>query len=340
MLYKNVCIESLGYALPEKIIPSTWIESQLEPVYKALGLEPGFLEQVTGVAERRWWEESEDMSFADIAAMAGEAAIRNAGIDKNEVQILINASVCRDYVEPAGASITHHKLGLGHHCRNFDVTNACMGFGDAITIVADMIELGHIDTGLIVAGECSREITESTIDFLLKAEPSFPVCFERMVAFTFGSGGVAMVLRSKDASKTKKQLLGGFCYADTKHSNLCVGQRTWITIRAKEMLKAGLKPLARAWDGFLKEVSWNVEMIDRIFSHQVSSAHRSLGAGVLDIDLDKDYFTLPKLGNIGPVSSSLCMAMALEEGLLKDGDRLCLMSMGSGINCMFLGIQW
>lgn len=339
MHYHNVCIEGLGYVLPDKKISSAWIEEQIAPVYEALGLQVGFLEQLTGVRERRWWEEG--VEFSDAAAMAAEDALTKTGIDRSRIGIVVNTSVCRDYVEPSTACIVHSKLGLGSNALNFDVGNACLGFLDGITVVANMIELGQIDTGLVVAGECSYEVTMATIDFLLNQPPSIKLCAERMVAFTFGSGGVAMILTSKAASRTGKRLLGGYTYAATQHHALCVGQRTWLKIRAKKMLEEGLDPLARAWEGFLKEMNWDVESIGRIFTHQVSSAHRTLGGQVLGMSLlEKDYPTLRELGNIGAVSSPLCMAMGLEAGVIKEGDRVCLMGMGSGINCTFMGIQW
>lgn len=338
MLYNNVCIEALGHAVPEEIVTSAWIEEQIAPVYEALGLQVGFLEQLSGVKERRWWDQG--IEFSDASVMAAEKALENAEVDRSEIQAIVNCSVCRDYVEPSTACIVHGKLGLGHYALNFDVGNACLGFIDGITVIANMIELGQIDTGLVVAGEGSREVINATIDRLLQEPPSIQLCAETMVAFTFGSGGAAMILRDKAKSKTGKKLLGSYTYAATEYHELCVGQRSWIRIEAKKMLKAGLDPLAKAWDGFLKEMEWDVASIDRIFTHQVSSSHRTVGAQILGIDLKKDYPTLSFLGNIGAVSSPLGLSMGLEEGVVQEGDRVALMGMGSGINCTFMGIQW
>jgi acyl-CoA:acyl-CoA alkyltransferase len=338
MLYKNVCIEGLGYVLPEKVIESTWIEEQIAPVYAALGLPTGFLEQMSGVKERRWWDEG--VAFSDASAMAGERAIADAGVDKNEIGIVVHTSVCRDWIEPSTACIVHHKLGLGPHALNFDVGSACLGFLEGMKVVANMIELRQIGAGIVTAGENSREIIMATIDRMLKTPPSLEFCSEVMAALTFGSGGVAMVLTDASRSLRKKRLLGSYSYASTEHHDLCVGQRTWGRIRPKEMLQAGLHPLGMAWEGFLKEMQWDVDIIDRIFTHQVSKSHRKQGQKVLGISLEKDFPTLAELGNIGSVSAPLCLAMGVEAGVVKDGDRICLMGMGSGINCNFMAIQW
>lgn len=149
MLFNNVCIESLGYVIPERVVPTTWFEEQLEPIYRALGTPKGFIERLTGIREHRWWDEG--VWVSDGSAMAGEKALAAADIDRSEIQCLINTSVCRDYIEPATASIVHHKLGLQPSAIAFDVVNACLGFLNGMLIVANMIELGQIEAGMVVA---------------------------------------------------------------------------------------------------------------------------------------------------------------------------------------------
>jgi 3-oxoacyl-[acyl-carrier-protein] synthase III len=337
--YKNVCIEGLAHALPDEIVTSDWIEQQIGSVYKALDIQFGLIENLVGVKERRWWPEETD--FSDAATIAGKRVLEKLEMSPEEPQVLVNTSVCHDYIEPATASIIHHKIGLGKHCRNFDVGNACLAFLDGMSIVADMIEIGHIDTGMVIAGECCREINNAIIELLLKEAPSKRLFYESMGALTLGSGAVAMILRHKDKSATGKRLLGGYSFARTEHHNLCVGQRRWGRLNAKEMLMAGLEPLVKTWHGFVEEFGWNGETIDRYFTHQVSNAHRMLGSQTIGVSLDgKDWPTLDWLGNIGPVSAPICMSMALEEDFVQDGDKVCLLGMGSGINAMMMAIQW
>ncbi len=97
----------------------------------------------------------------------GENALVAAQVDRSEIQCLINTSVCRDYIEPATASIVHNKLGLSQSAISFDVVNACLGFLNGMLLVANMIELGQIDTGMVVAAEDPREGQLWTIDHML-----------------------------------------------------------------------------------------------------------------------------------------------------------------------------
>lgn len=339
MRYENVCIEGLAHAVPDEIITSVSLEQQIEVVYKALDIQLGLIENLVGVKERRWWPE--EMAFSDGSTVAGKKLLEQLDMSPDEPQVLVNTSVCRDYIEPATASIIHHKLGLSPHCRNFDVGNACLAFLDGMSVVADMIELGHIHTGMVVAGECSREISNAIIELLLEGAPSKKLFYTSMGALTIGSGAVAMILRHKDKSATGKRLIGGYAYSRTEHHNLCVGQRKWGRLYAKEMLMAGLEPLLKTWQGFVKEFGWNAENIDRFFTHQVSKAHRMLGAQTIGVAMDgKDWPTLDRFGNVGPVSAPMSMSMALEEGFVNDGDKICLIGIGSGINSTMMAIQW
>ena len=145
MRFKNVYIEGLAYHLPKNIVSSEDLEKRLAPVYDRLKLPFGRLEMMTGIKERRFWDK--DVSPSQVASKAGELAVLNSGIDRVEIGCLINASVCRDFLEPATASLVHHNLGLHTNTLVFDISNACLGVLNGMVHVANMIELGQIRAG-------------------------------------------------------------------------------------------------------------------------------------------------------------------------------------------------
>ena len=79
--------------------------------------------------------------------------LRRRVIDRSQIGLLINASVTRDNFEPAVSVGVHDRLELPRHALNFDITNACLGFVNAMTVASTMIDAGAIDYALIVAGE-------------------------------------------------------------------------------------------------------------------------------------------------------------------------------------------
>ncbi len=150
MQWSNVCIESLGYLLPPHVVSSQQLEQAIGDTLRRIGLPSGQLEELTGVKERRWWDPGTQPSA--VAAQAGQRALERAGKGPEDVDLLLNTSVCRDYLEPATAALVGGRLGVSRTAMCFDVANACLGFLNGMTLAANMIELGQIKTALIVDG--------------------------------------------------------------------------------------------------------------------------------------------------------------------------------------------
>ncbi len=337
MLYENVCIESMGYVIPEHVVTSAWIEEQLAPVYKSLGLPFGFLERLTGIKEHRWWDEG--VWISDASAMAAAQAFANTDVKRDEVQCLINASVCRDYIEPATATIAHHKIGLPPTAMSFDVINACLGFLNGMVIIANMIELGQIDTGMVVAAEGPREGQLATIKNMLENPPEKEAIRDNLATFTLGAASVAMILRHKSKSQGKR-ILGGYAYGNTAHNQLCIAQRTWMQTKSSILLDEGTKVITVAWEGFKQTLDWQNGSVDKLFTHQVSEPQRRIGLRALGVPMDIDYPTLSYLGNTASVAAPISMAIANDKGFVNTGDKVALLGVGSGINSLILGIEW
>ncbi len=338
MRYDNVCIEGMGYVIPEHIVSTAWFEEQLEPIYQTLRAPKGFIERLTGIKEHRWWDEG--VSVSDGSAMAGEKALESTGIARSEIQCLINASVCRDYIEPATASIVHHKLGLQPEAMSFDVVNACLGFLNGMVLIANMIELGQIETGMVVAAEAPREGQLATIDYMLNNPPNRETLRDNLASFTLGAASVAVILRHKSKSKTGKRLLGGEFYSNTDHCELCVAQRTWMRTKSTELLEEGTKVVTAVWEKYKRSMAWTNDMVDRLFTHQVSEPQRQVALRALELSPEIDYPTLHYLGNTASVAAPISLAIGAADGFVQAGDRIILFGVGSGISSIVLGIQW
>ncbi len=338
MQFDNVCIEGMGYVIPNHVVSTAWFEEQLEPVYNALGAPQGFIERLTGIREHRWWDEGVQVS--DGSTMAGERALAAAETDRSEIGCLINTSVCRDYIEPATASIIHHKLGLPQRAMSFDIVNACLGFLNGMVVIANMIELGQIEAGLVVAAEAPREGQLATIEHMLSNPPDKEALRDNLASFTLGAASVGMVLRHRSSSKTGKRLLGGEAYSNTEHCHLCVAQRTWMRTKSSELLAEGTKVVTQVWDRFKRSLGWTNDMVDRLFTHQVSEPQRQVALRALALSPEIDYPTLHYLGNTASVAAPISMAIGHDKGFLQAGDRAILFGVGSGISSIVLAIQW
>src|SRR5437762_833750 len=222
MRYQHVCLESLGYAIPDEVITSDDIERRLEPLYRRLKLPEGRLELMSGIRERRLWPRGTKPS--DHSIESGRKAIAAAGIDSSEIGCLIHGSVCRDQLEPATACRVHDALGLPESCLVYDVSNACLGLLNGILQIANLIELGQIRAGLVVGTEDSRGLLESTIDALNRDESlTRDAVKPAFASLTIGSASAAVLLVHEALSRTGNHLVAASGRAHTAHHELCAG---------------------------------------------------------------------------------------------------------------------
>jgi 3-oxoacyl-[acyl-carrier-protein] synthase-3 len=345
MRFDDVCIEALGHVIPERTVRSEEIEARLAPIYDRLKVSIGRLELSSGIRERRFFAPGTRPSA--VAAEAGTIALAKSGIDRERIGCLIHASVCRDFLEPATASVVHHRLELSERCSAFDLSNACLGFANAMTVAAAMIERREIEAALVVAGEDGGPLVEATIRALLADEHAGRAELKRAHAsLTIGSGAAAMVLAHRTISRAKKHLVGGFALADTKHHELCHGDRAdrfdgpLMETDSEALMQAGNALAARTWQGFQRELGWRASDVQRIVTHQVGSAHKKLLLATLALDPKLDFATVDTLGNIGSVSLPLSLSLAIERGFIRDGEKVALLGIGSGLQCLMLGAQW
>ncbi|HPF15136.1 MAG TPA: 3-oxoacyl-ACP synthase III, partial [Planctomycetota bacterium] len=204
MKFRAVRIASLGYALPDQRVSSLEIEARIEPLYRRLGLSQGRLELMSGIAERRLWPKGTRPS--SVASQAGERALLAAGIDRQRIGLVVHGAVCRDFMEPATASVVHANLGLAPEAQAMDLSNACLGFVHAMVHAAGLIEGGFLEAALIVSGEDGGPLVEETIQYLGRetgiGRKELKAAFSSL---TIGSGAVAAVL-VRDDSKAGHRL--------------------------------------------------------------------------------------------------------------------------------------
>jgi 3-oxoacyl-[acyl-carrier-protein] synthase-3 len=222
MKFKNVVIQSLTAIDPPIRVTSIEIEKQLKATFERLEIRDNLLEEVSGIGARRFWENGTQPS--DAATLAAEKVLDDAGIDRNRIGVIINTSVCRDYLEPSTACIVHGNLGLSENCLNFDVGNACLAFLNGMDIASRMIERAEIDYALIVDGESSRPITEATIKRLLDPAVTEEQFRAEFASLTLGSGAAAMLLARKELAPHGHPYLGSVSRSATEFNMLCHGQ--------------------------------------------------------------------------------------------------------------------
>ncbi len=348
MRFRRVRIEAMGYELAPVVVTSAELEERLSPVYERLRIPRGQLLAWTGIEERRFWEPGDGVARGAIAA--ARKALAASRVRPQDLGALVYGGVSREAYEPATACDVAAGVGVAHDAAVHDVSNACLGAVNGIVDVANRIELGQIRAGLVVACESARRINEIALARLL-AEPTMENFRGSLTTLTGGSGAAAVLLTDGSFGGGEgRRLLGAAQRAAPQHYALCRwGVRDAGPGGAVEeyaltdsigILEHGARIVNETWAALLEELGWQVADVDRVVTHQIGRAHRETmlrGMGMRD---DQDYSTFPFLGNMGTVALPLTAALAEERGFLRPGSNVALVGVGSGLNCLSLGVRW
>ena len=144
------------------------------------------------------------------------------------------------------------------------------------------------------------------------------------------SGAVEHVLGTQVASLVQRGLGLG-----ARHLTM-----PFMETHAGDVLKHGVELGKRTWDSFLAKLGWNSDRVDKVICHQVGAGHRDAVLRGFGIPEAKDFSTFNYLGNIGTVSLPLTAALASERDFLQKGDHVGWLGIGSGLNCLMLGLEW
>ena len=358
MKYQRVCLDRIGYELAPLVVTSAEIEERLAPLYETLRMQPGQLEQMTGITERRFWEPGFAVSKGAIAAAL--QALADSVVPADAIEMLIFAGVCREGFEPATAC--HVAAGLAEQGQKirptaavYDISNACLGVLNGMMEIANRIELGQLRAGMVVSCESAREIVEIMIERLLR-ERDMESFKTGLATMTGGSAAVAIILTDGTFGAGRQpRLRGGVTMTDPQHHHLCrwgmeelhrprlaehgeVTYRQTMSTDSVAVLEHGVALARQTWKGFLEEMGWSG--VDRTVCHQVGSAHRSTVLDALGLPPEHDFVAYDYLGNTGTVALPLAAALAAEREYLQPGHRVGLLGIGSGLNCMMLGAEW
>jgi 3-oxoacyl-[acyl-carrier-protein] synthase-3 len=229
---------------------------------------------------------------------------------------------------------------------------------------------------LVVSAETAREINENVIDRMVRTK-SVEMFRESVATLTGGSGAVAVLVTNEELSSEKRRkVLGGVTQSDLQYHSLCrwgmqsllpatvqtfekvfghqarsLVQRSidfglrhvmipFMETHAGEVLKYGVDLGFRTWNKFLHKIGWGTDQLDKVICHQVGAGHRDAVLKALGIPREKEFSTFEFLGNMGTVSLPLTAALAEEREFLQPGDRVGFLGIGSGLNCLMLGLEW
>jgi 3-oxoacyl-[acyl-carrier-protein] synthase III len=342
MNFNKTVLDCFAYVEPEQFFTSEELEAELLPIYERLKLPQGRLELQTQIKRRGFWPKGTRPS--SIATMAAKKCLEQNSIDPLSIDLLIHASVCRDFLEPATASVIHHHLGLSQKTQIYDLSNACLGVLNAMITAAGFIEAGLIKNALVVSGENAGPLIFETIQFLNSNQELTRKTFKPFFAnLTIGSAGVALYLCEKSLAKNHHELKLASILTDSSHNELCQGDGNSVGLMmqtdSEELLHAGIKLAQDNYAQFKKRCDSKFHP-SKFIAHQVGIAHETMLFDTLGLDLKQSYKTYDLYGNTGSAACPLTLMKAVENKFINQDDEIALLGIGSGLSSVMLGVKW
>jgi 3-oxoacyl-[acyl-carrier-protein] synthase-3 len=286
-----------------------------------------WIAQRTGMKERRIAEHNQAAS--DLAVDACRAAIKDAGIGPDQVDLVICATITADNTLPSTACWIQNRLGC-KRAGAFDLTAACSGHLYALAQARASILSGQARTVLVVSTEVLSSITDYT---------------DRSTCVLFGDGAGAAVVQASDLPETG--IIYTTLYADGSGGALMIlpagGSRRppthetidqrlhYMNIRGREVFKFAVLKMEELIDECLRACSLTVQEVRLVIPHQVNVRIIDAATSRMGFPPEKVYVNIQKYGNTGGASVAIAHDEARRQGLLKTGDVAILIAFGGGL---------
>ncbi len=329
MTHERARIIGTGSYVPRKVLHNLDLE-------KTLDTSDTWIRTRTGVVERRIAEKDETTS--DLAFYASRAALDQAGIEAEDLDLIIMATITADTACPSGACWLQAKLGA-RRAVAFEVVAACSGFIFGLSVAEQYLRSGGARTVLVVASE----VMSRTVDWT-----------DRQTCILWGDGAGAAVLRlddddrgilsihlHSDGSQGEKLLLpgGGSRTTPISHESVKAGLHT-IKMEGQEAFKIAVRCFADVCVEALRHNDIPVEKVSLFIPHQANLRIMEAAAHRLGLPLDRMAVTIHKYGNISSATVPIALDEAHREGRIRPGNLVLLAAFGGGLAWGSALIRW
>lgn len=271
----------------------------------------------TGIRERRI--AAPDETVATMGFSAAQRALEMAGVDANEIGLIIVATTSSSHAFPSSACIIQQMLEI-KDCAAFDLAAACAGFTYALSVADQYIKNGAVKHALVIGA-----------DVLARAlDPE-----DRGTIILFGDGAGAVVLGQSE----EQGIISTHLHADGRYAQLLTlpyqdrahqDQPAYVTMAGNEVFKVAVTELAHIVDETLQANNLDREMLDWLVPHQANLRIISATAKKLGMTMDKVVVTLDRHGNTSAASVPSALDEAVRDGRIKPGHLILLEAFGGG----------
>jgi 3-oxoacyl-[acyl-carrier-protein] synthase-3 len=303
-------ILGVGSALPKRQVMNSELAETVET-------SDAWIAERTGIRSRFIAGDGE--TTATLAAEAARRALEHAGLEAQDIGLIVLATATPDQTFPSSATKVQAMLGIGD-CIAFDVHAVCTGFLYALSVADSMIRSGSADRALVIGAE--------TFSRILDWE-------DRATCVLFGDGAGALVLGTTDSGG---EILATSLHADGRHNDLLYvdgGPSTTGTVgklrmKGREVFRHAVVNLADVMNEVLELAGLTADDVDWVVPHQANARILDATAKKLGLPPAKVIVTVDRHANTSAASVPLAFDTAVRDGRIQRGDTIVLEAMGGG----------
>lgn len=324
----NAGILGTGFYVPEKIMTNADLEKIVET-------SDEWIVERTGIKERRIAEDNQPMS--DLALRAAKAALADAGVAAEDLDLIIVATLTSDRIIPSTACMIQNLLGA-KHAAAFDLSAACSGFAYAASVAAQFIETGAYKKALVIGAE--------TLSKYINWE-------DRNTCVLFGDGAGAAVMGQVEEGygilsfDLGSDGSGGDAIQIPSSGSLMpvskesIDQKlNLIHMNGRDVFKFAVKAMGKTVKNSLAKIDMPQEKIDWLVPHQANIRIIESAAKRLSMPMDKVIVNIHKYGNMSAACIPIALAEAAAAKRFKKGDIIALSGFGAGLTWASCIIRW
>ena len=326
---KSAVISGVGAWVPEKILTN-------DDLAKIVDTNDEWITSRTGIRERHIAAANETCS--DMAAQAGKAALENAGVNPEEIDLLVVATITPDTTMPSTACFVQPKLGL-INATCFDISAACSGFIYALDIARQYILTGAAKKVMVIGAEKMSAILDwqDRGTCVIFGDGAGAVILEEGTGTSRGIVSSAMGSEGKQASLIRVEAGGSSLPASLDTVN---NRQHFIKMEGNQVFKSAVRGMSEIADQALRMAGLTTADIACVVPHQANIRIISAIAEKMSIPMENVVINLDRFGNTTAASIPLALEEAVRTSRIKNGDYILIVAFGAGLTWGASVIQW
>ncbi len=328
---KKAVITAVGHYVPDNVIPNTYFESRIETTDE-------WIRTRTGIEERRFAPDG--MATSDMSVLAIQDCLKHRGIDKDEIDFIVVATVTPDHVFPATACVIQHKMEMKHpYIWGYDISAACSGFLFALETARRLVETGGSKKALVVGADKMTAIVDPQ---------------DRATCIIFGDGAGAVLVEASDDENIG--IMDSVMHIDGsgfQHLHMKAGgsfmpatvetveQRLHFAYQeGQHVFKSAVKSMADAAYDVMQRNNLKGDDVAWLVPHQANLRIIDATASRMELDKERVMINIQRYGNTTAGTIPICLSEWQKAGKIQYADNVVLAAFGGGFTYGATYLKW